>query len=72
MLVDSLEAQRNRIKRIDANVARFLRQIGRALVLIFGIVLVMEQFGYNLSTLVAGLGVPVWRWRWQLKMPYLI
>ncbi len=57
VLVDSLEAQRNRIKRIDANVARFLRQIGRALVLIFGIVLVMEQFGYNLSTLVAGLGI---------------
>lgn len=57
VLVDSLEAQRNRIKRIDANVARFLRQIGRALVLIFGVVLVMEQFGYNLSTLVAGLGI---------------
>jgi MscS family membrane protein len=57
VLIDSLETQRNRIKRLDTNVARFLRQIGRALVLIFGIVLVMEQFGYNLSTLVAGLGI---------------
>jgi MscS family membrane protein len=57
VLVDTLEGQRERLKRLDPNVTRFTRQIVKALVLIFAFVIIMQEFGYNLATLVAGLGI---------------
>ena len=44
-------------QRIDPNIVRFSKQLAKALIVIVAFVIVMEQFGYNLNGLLAGLGI---------------
>jgi MscS family membrane protein len=57
ILVDALESQKGRIDRLDANLIRFMRQVGKALVIIFAFVIIMQELGYNLNALLTGLGI---------------
>lgn len=44
-------------ERIDRNIVRFGRQLAKALIVIFAFVIVVDQLGYNLNGLLAGLGI---------------
>lgn len=46
-----------RDSRIDQNLVRFGRQLSKALVVVIAFVVVMDQLGYNLNGLLAGLGI---------------
>jgi MscS family membrane protein len=57
IVADSIIPLAYRDPRIDTNIIRFGRQLSKGIVLIFAFVIVMQQLGYNLNGLLAGLGL---------------
>lgn len=43
--------------RIDSSVVRFGQQVLKGIIVLFAFVVIMDQFGYNLNGLLAGLGI---------------
>lgn len=56
-IADGIAVVASRDERIDRNIVRFGRQLAKGLVWIVAFVIVMEQLGYNLNGLLAGLGI---------------
>lgn len=57
VIADAFATLAERDERIDQNLLRFGRQLGKALVVVIAFVVVMDQLGYNLNGLLAGLGI---------------
>ncbi len=57
VIADALVEYTEKDPRFDHNLVRFGRQIAKAVVLIFLFVVIMDQLGYNLNGLLAGLGI---------------
>ncbi len=57
VFADEIAEFSERDARIDRNIVRFGRQVVKGIVILFAFVVVMEQFGYNLNGLLAGLGI---------------
>ena len=54
---DAIANVANQDERIDRNIVRFGRQLAKGLIWIIAFVIVMDQLGYNLNGLLAGLGI---------------
>jgi MscS family membrane protein len=57
VIADAFVTLAERDERIDSNLLRFGRQLSKALVIVIAFVVVMDQLGYNLNGLLAGLGI---------------
>lgn len=57
VVADEIAEFSERDARIDRNIVRFGRQLVKGIVIVFAFVIVMDQFGYNLNGVLAGLGI---------------
>ncbi len=54
---DKLAREKEKNVEIDSSSAKFLRRVLKAILWTIAVILILQHFGYNISTLAAGLGI---------------